>query len=216
MLDNRFETLNTNFDRRTHMTTMATTATNNREALEDLWYGQVVTIVARWFLIGAGVVLTLWRAEAIGDVMAPIYLLLGLVAVNFVLHGRFLTGKPMRREVIVACCIVDVAVISLVIASASWRVDGGINNPFYIFYYPVILSFALVFPQRLTWPFTLGTIAVYLGVCFLSQPEMLQNESLETAFARSVTMATAAFLGNMFWRIERQWRREQLAARRGA
>jgi hypothetical protein len=148
--------------------------------------------------------------------MAPIYLLLGLVAVNFVLHGRVLTGKPMRREVIVACCVLDVAVISLVIASASWRVDGGINNPFYIFYYPVILAFALVFPRRLTWPFTLGTIAAYLGVCFLSQPDVLLSDSLEPAFARAMTMATAAFLGNMFWRIERQWRGEQLASQRTA
>ena len=37
---------------------MISKATSKQEAVQDLWYGQVVTIIARWFLIGAGVILT--------------------------------------------------------------------------------------------------------------------------------------------------------------
>ena len=195
---------------------MISKATSKQEAVQDLWYGQVVTIIARWFLIGAGVILTLWRAERIEDVLAPIYLLMGLVAVNFVLHGRFLTGKPMRREVVIGCSIVDVAVISLVIASASWGVDSGVNNPFYVFYYPVILSFALVFPWRLAAVFTGTAIAAYLAICFVATPGLLLGASAEATVARVITMATAAVLGTMFWRVERDWRRDQVAVRRTA
>lgn len=195
---------------------MASKATSQQEAVQDLWYGQVVTIIARWFLIGAGVVLTFWRADRIEDVLAPIYLLMGLVAVNFVLHGRFLTGKPMRREVVIGCSIIDVAVISLVIATAGWGVDSGVNNPFYVFYYPVILAFALVFPWRLAVLFTSASIAAYLTICFVATPELLFGADAEATVARVVTMATAGALGNMFWRVERDWRREQIATRRTA
>src|SRR3970040_444506 len=98
-----------------------TTSDYHREDVQDVWYGQIVTIVAPWFLIGSGVLLTLWRAHEISDVTTPIYLLLGLIAMNFFLHGRFLTGSPMRREVVLGSCLVDVVIITLVIASSSWE-----------------------------------------------------------------------------------------------
>ena len=158
----------------------------------------------------------MWRAERIEDVLVPIYLLMGLVAVNFVLHGRFLTGKPMRREVVIGCSIVDVAVISLVIASASWGVDSGVKNPFL----RLLLPRNSVLRARVSWRlaavFTGTAIAAYLAICFVATPGLLLGASAEATVARVITMATAAVLGTMFWRVERDWRRDQVAVRRTA
>jgi hypothetical protein len=191
---------------------MQATVQPNREAIQDVWYGQVVTIVARWFLIAAGVLLTLWRAEDINDVTTPIYLLLGLIAMNFVLHGRFLTGSPMRREVVLASCLVDALIITLVIASSSWKAQSGVDNAFYIFYYPVVLGFALVFPWRLSFLFALEVMGAYAALILLPSPN-LEVGDYEALVARLVTIGSTAVLGNMYWRIQRQWRREQVDAR---
>ena len=184
-----------------------------REDAQDVWYGQIVTIVGRWFLIGAGLLLTFWRAETTSEAILPTYLLVGLIAMNFLMHGRFIVGSPMRKEVVLASCIVDVGIISLVILTARWDAASGLDNPFYIFYYPVILGFALVFPWRLTMTFAALVIAIYAAAVFLDAPFSLSNSQMsEPMIARLVTLGSTAVLGNMFWRIQRQWRRAQLAS----
>ena len=187
---------------------LAINANPHREEIEDVWYGQVVTVVARWCLIVAGVLLTLWRADDINDVTTPIYLLMGLIALNFFMHGRYLTGMPMRREVVVASCVIDVAVISMVIAAGSWKAEGGIDNPSFIFYYPVLLAFALVFPWRLTLLFSCSVLAVYTALVLADSPVLSIDDS-EALAARLVTMASTALLGTVYWRLQRQVRREQ-------
>lgn len=183
-----------------------------REEVQDVWYGQVVTFVARWALIVAGVVLTLWRAEDTADVTTPISLLLGLVAINFFLHGRYLTGQPMRREIVIASCIADAAIVSALIASSSWKAEGGIENPYFIFYYPVILGFALVFPWRVTSVFAVGVLAVYAALVVLDSPR-LSVDDVESLVARLATLGATAVLGSLYWRIQREWRREQAGRR---
>ena len=152
---------------------MQATSSSQREEIQDVWYGQVVTFVARWFLIGAGLVLTFWRSQTVGEAITPTYLLVGLIGVNFLLHGRFLTGSPMRRETVLAGCVIDVAIISLVILTSRWNAASGIDNPFYIFYYPVILAFALVFPWRYTLVLAAGVVLAYGAIILIDTPSLV-------------------------------------------
>ena len=191
---------------------MQTMSSEQREELQDVWYGQIVTIVARWFLIGAGLLLTFWRAQGVGDAITPTYLIIALIAVNFLLHGRFAIGAPLRKEVVLGACVMDALIISLVIITTRWGAAKGIDNPFYIFYYPVILGFALVFPWRLSFSFSALVIAVYAGIIFLDTPAFaLDHATFEPVVARLITLATTAVLGSMYWRMERKWRRSRLS-----
>lgn len=190
---------------------MTTQIETNKEDIQDVWYGQIVVIMARWFVIAAGVILTLWRADQIQDITGVIYPLIGLVALNFFLHGRIITGSPIRRELILLSSVVDVALISVIIATASWKADSGIDNPFYVFYYPVLLAFALVFPWRFAIPFGAAAIAAYVAIVASTELGSDTTEAYETLVARAVTLASVVLLGNLYWRIQRTWRRTQLA-----
>ena len=188
---------------------MQETRSSKHEDVEDVWYGQVVVVVARWFLIGAGVLLTLWRADRIEDITTPLYLLLGLIALNFFMHGRFLMGSPMRREVVMASCVVDAVIVTLVIAASSWKAEPGIANPCYVFYYPVLLAFALVFPWRTTLLYAAGVLGAYAALV-LSETSALTMSDYEALISRLVTMGATAVLGTIYWRMQRRMRREEL------
>src|SRR5438094_8941785 len=82
------------------------------DAQEDLFYGQVVVIAARWFLILAGVVLSLWSASSVDAVMLPIGLMMVLMAMNFYLHGRYLMKQPVQAPLVYLSSAVDLVVIT--------------------------------------------------------------------------------------------------------
>ena len=48
-----------------------------QEAAEDIYFGQLVMIWARWFLIAAGVILALWNVEDSGEMERRIVLICG-------------------------------------------------------------------------------------------------------------------------------------------
>jgi hypothetical protein len=122
------------------------------------------------------------------------------------MHGRIITGSPIRRELILVSSIVDVALISVIVATASWKADSGIENPFYVFYYPVLLAFALVFPWRFAIPFGGAVIATYVAIVLSTGLGDDPTQAHETLVARAVTLASIALLGNLYWRIQRTWR----------
>ena len=67
-----------------------------QEAQDDLFHGQVVIIIARWFLIFAGVVLALWSANTVEAITLPIAFMVVLMGMNFYLHGRYLMKQPVQ------------------------------------------------------------------------------------------------------------------------
>jgi hypothetical protein len=183
-----------------------------REAIQDIWYGQIVTIVARWFLIGTGLLLTYWTAESTSDAIGPTYVLVLLIATNFLLHGRFLTGSPMRREIVFAGCVVDTVMISLIVLTGWWDAGKGIDSPFFIFYYPVLLAFALVFPRSLSYGFALAALVAYTTIVALTLPEgRIDYHVVEPMVARLATLGSTVVLGNLYWRTQRRHQQSRLA-----
>lgn len=165
------------------------------EALEDVYYGQIVLVGARWFVIAGALFLTLWRAESIAAIQRSIAPLVVLIAANFFLHGRYLMGLPANRRLLELAAGLDLALITLMVLAG-----GRLDNPFFVFYYPVVLAFALVFPRTLAMLYVLAASAAYTMVCFIGGDG-------EVLAIRLVTLFGTAMLGSMYWRIQRDRRR---------
>ena len=180
----------------------------DQDAREDLFFGQVATIVARWFLIAAGVVLVLWSSSNIAAIPIPITLMLVLTAMNFYLHGRYLMERPVNATLVYVTSGVDLLIVSAMVA--AWGPWGtGTHNPFFVLLYPTILAFGLVFPPRITIAYSgLAILAYVILILFQTGLAPVMDSTVQKElFQRVVTLAGTAGLATFFWRIQRARRR---------
>ena len=179
-----------------------------QEAAEDVFFGQVVINWARWFIIAAGVVLVLLTFNDPNKIVIGILPIVGLMAMNFYLHGRRMAERPANRALIALSSVVDLVAITAVVL--IWP-DGdaqGLKSPFFIMYYPVVLAFAFVLPPRVTIAYTVFAMAAYAGACLLADPFVFGNlEDIEALIARLITLGAMGALGTYYWRIQRDRRR---------
>src|SRR4051812_32763894 len=87
--------------------------TKAQEAAEDIFFGQIAIIWARWFLITAGAVVVLWAGE--DQFMIGIIMLVVLMSMNFFFHGRYMMGKPVNQFLLLFGNLVDLAVITALV-----------------------------------------------------------------------------------------------------
>jgi hypothetical protein len=172
------------------------------DAQEDLFYGQVVVIVARWFLILAGVALSLWSATSVDAVILPIGLMMVLMAMNFYLHGRYLMKQPVQAPLVYLSSAVDLAVITGIVVFWTQGRGTGLASPFFVFYYPALLAFALVFRPRISLGYAAVVLAIYLLLVLVGSG-IGDLRAQKTLLERLVTMAATAGLGAYFWRLQR-------------
>src|SRR5581483_10926149 len=111
---------------------------------DDLAFGQIVIVTARWILILAGFLLALWNPGKLSELQV----VLGLAVCNFFLHARLLTKRSKVENAAIAyvTSIADMAIISIIIAAL-----GGARSSLYIFYYPAILGFSVAFRPTVTY-----------------------------------------------------------------
>jgi len=186
---------------------MNTTRTALDEAAEDLYFGQLVLIWARWFVIFAIAILAIWGSSDTNVLAARSLVLVALMGVNFFLHGRILVDRPANVRLLAIANLIDLVIIGGIIA--GWKLDG-LASPYFVLYYPILFAFALVFPPRLSAVYTLLTLASYLVLCLLTGPSIFHTESAKAFVERIITMATIAALGAFYWRVQRHRRRSQL------
>lgn len=184
--------------------------TTSEEQIDDIFYGQIALIGARWFLIAGGLLLTLWGAKDVGEIQGRIYPLIFLIAMNFYLHGRYLMERPAGRHLIYLATLADLLIISLVILVGIPGGRFGVENPFFIFYYPTLLSFTLVFAREISFSGMVLTCLLYGGVCLL---QGLGPDGDVTLLVRLVTLVTTGLVGTLYWRIQRERRRAAQQAR---
>jgi hypothetical protein len=173
-----------------------------KEAKEDLFYGQIVIIVARWFLIVGGVGLALWSARSIADVTVPIVGMAVLTAMNFFLHGRYLMKEPVNQRLVYLSSAIDLGMIIAVVLFWSQAGGSGFENSFFVFLYPSLLAFALVFPPRIALTYAVAAVLVYTAVV-LPGADLGTVGVQKSLVERLVTLLAAAGLGTYFWRIQR-------------
>ena len=182
-----------------------------QEAAEDIFFGQVVMIWARWFLIVAGAIFFLWTAQATTELALGVLPIIALMAVNFYLHGRYYLERPSNMLQILTASAIDIGLVSAIVL--LWQSDTvggrtGLASPFFVFYYPVLLAFAFVAPRRLTVVFTAATAAIYTTICIADVTSITTAKIL---VLRLATMAAMGALGTFYWRIQRDRRRMGLA-----
>jgi len=165
------------------------------EAQEDIFYGQIVFVTARWCIIAGSLFLALFHADNIASMEWRLIPLLILVAANFFLQGRYMMRLPANALLLQVLSFIDLAVITIIVMSG--------NPDFFVFYYPVALAYAMVFVRRLSLIFT-GILAVgYTAVFALVAPGIHFNGDEETLAIRLVTLLGTTLLGTMYWRIQR-------------
>lgn len=186
-----------------------------QEAAEDIFFGQLVIIYARWFVIVAMVVLALWSSNSIGQLTIAILFIVPMMAINFFVHGRYLMEKPVNAMLLLLLSVVDVIIITMIVL--FWQDGSGLASQFYIFYYPILLAFAFVFPARNSAIYTIFALVVYATACILATPSAIANSpEMERLVIRLITMASMGVLGIYYWRIQRSRRREELVAEPGS
>ena len=204
---------------------MQAARTLEQEAAEDIFFGQAVVIWARWFLIAAATGLVMWSFDEKNSLVLGIMPIVALMGMNFYLHGRYLMEKPIQSRLIVATSTMDLLIITLLVV--VWPLagqDSRLDNPFFLFYYPMVLSFAFVMPRKVEISYTVAAIAVYALAMFVlvdmtsvpGQPEYSSAVALQVNLkmlaVRVIALAAVGGLGNYFWRIQRARRRTALAS----
>ncbi len=169
---------------------------------EDLFFGQSVILWARWSVIVAGIVLVLWTSTNIGLLTQTMPFFLVLMAVNFFLHGRFVMGSPLNRVAVTVASVVDLVLITAIVV--LWPGSHGLNNQFFVLYFPVVFAFALVFTRRIEVAYTGLAMLAYTLACVLTGtvPFDLGNAD-KVLVMRLIVIATMGFLGNYYFRIQR-------------
>ena len=169
---------------------------------ENLAHGQFVIIAARWILVLAGLVLTLWLPGEIGDLRVQILTLLLLAVVNFYLHAQLLMRRPAADAIAYLASAADLVVITLLVMQG-----GASGSNLYIFYFPAIVALSVAFPTELVLSYAGTTMLVYASVYIYDldvEPTSAQGQVL---IARLLMIAAVAVCGNVYWRIENRRRR---------
>jgi hypothetical protein len=197
------------------MTTQATNPNQDylrREAAEDIFYGQVVINWARWFVIAAGVAMVMILTETPNELAIGIGPIVGLMVVNFYLHGRRLANQPANRNLIAVSSMLDLALITTVVGIGTNNSAIGLDSQFYVAYFPVIAAFSFVMPRKASMVYTLIAMGAYAAVCMTVNERVINGGGIEwiqmeSVITRLIVMGAVGGLASYFWRVQRDRRR---------
>jgi hypothetical protein len=169
---------------------------------DDLRYGLIVIIWARWSIVIFAFILRLYRATEIPILVITIIGLLAVALINFALHVRILSKQAPKIRWVYLASIADMCLISLITG-----LEGGLNTHIFLYYYPAVLGFALVFPGKITTWLTIGVMVLYSGICLLfSEPAMKFDGDEAILIFRLMSLLGVAVVGNRYRFVEGQRR----------
>ncbi|MDP6666532.1 MAG: hypothetical protein QF357_03940 [Dehalococcoidia bacterium] len=182
-----------------------------REAAEDIFFGQVVINWARWFVIAAGVTMVMILTTNETELTIGIVPIVGLMVVNFYLHGRRLAQNPANRGLIAISSVLDLALITTMIAVGPAPAETGLGSQFYVAYFPVIAAFGFVMPRRFTVAYVAAAMVAYTVTCLVVNTQILDGSQvapgqLEGLITRLIVIAAVGGLASHFWRVQRERR----------
>lgn len=164
------------------------------EENDEMAFGQIVIIWARWILVAAGLLLTAWNPGEMEDLRVSFGLIITLAAGNFFLHTQLVSRGPALTAVTYAASVADLAVISLIIGVGSASA--------FVFYVPALLAISVAFPTPATALYTTGAILTYGGIA------ASQEAAAPTLLVQLMALAAVSLCGNLYWRVERRRRGE--------
>lgn len=133
-------------------------------------------------------------------------LLLTLIACNALIHYRIWTDRPVTWRWLLTLCAVDVFLVS-----AGVVTSGGFSHPFfYLFYYPALVAFALIFTSfwlNMAWV-TMASVVYALLSIGLGTGLDIDERDEKALLARIALMYIVAGGISLASRFERiQWER---------
>ena len=184
---------------------MTAQRTNERASAEDIYFGQVVANWARWSIIGAALMLVLWTSGDTFRLILGVLPIVGLMVVNFYLHGRYLANRPATGPLVAIASAIDIALITGLIL--LWPSNSAVGSGLFVLYFPALVAFAFIMSPRISIGFTACVLGVYALAAVASDPGILASmEAIETLVARMITLAAVGILAAYFWRVQRRRR----------
>ena len=175
-----------------------------QEAAEDIFFGQITIIWARWFLIAAGAIIALLSTVVMFQLTIAILTVIVLMSINFAMHGRYLTGKPANMILLLATNMADALIITFLVL--TWNEASGLNSHFFVLYYPMLFAFALVFPPTIAILYTGLTLILYTMACLVTtDPQLIYSiAGFELLAMRLITLGAMGGLGTYYYRRQRE------------
>jgi len=174
--------------------------TTKQAEQEDLFFGQDVILWARWSVIVAGTVLVLWTSTDVALLTRTMPFFLVLMAVNFFLHGRYVMGSPLNRTAVTAASAVDLILITAIVV--FWPGTPGLTNRFFVLYFPVVFACTLIFTRKVEAAYTAVACVAYAAACFVTGT-VHSEADFKILVMRLIVIAALGFLGNYYFRIQR-------------
>ena len=190
---------------------MATNDVPEYAVFDDYRYSQRIAVVIRWFVVVAWLFLINVRSALDVNLFILNGMAIALVALNAYVHRRILQGRPVTRGYVLALSALD-----LVVITAGIGITSRFENEFFVFYYPALLAFSLVFSSRRLsfFIFTLVALAYSMISISMSPGIRVSEEDEKTLIVRLLTMLAVVAAGNLITRIERNRRRDAVEAER--
>ena len=194
---------------------MTSTTSIDQEAKEDVFFGQAVIIGARWFLIVTGIMMLVWTAvdrQEATTLLLGVAPLIALMGLNFYVHGSYILGRPLNSTFILLTSLVDLVVITLLVV--FWPETKGLENQFFIFYYPLVLAVSFSMHRRTEVIYTVIAILAY-SAAVLPYFDYTDIVALQLEFKslliRVIALGAMGGLGNYYFRIYRRRREAAIA-----
>ena len=181
-------------------------------ASDDLRYSLRIAVWVRWFVAIAWVVQHNYRPDFDSGVYVPnMLLVLSLLVFNGYVHYRIHTNRAITWHWALALSAMDVIALTTGLA-----ISGGFSNGFFVFYYPAIATFAVVFASfRLSFAWVTMVAVLYAVLSFVVAPTVDFDDKMEKVlFIRIVTMYAVVAAVNLIMRLERTRRREAVERER--
>ena len=169
-----------------------------------------ITVLIRWLLLFAWLAMTNYRQDHDADWVAFNLLGAALGVANAYLTWRIVTRRPIAWHHALALSLLELAVIT-----AGLYILNGFQNRFYVFYYPALLGFSLIFPRWASFSMLAAVIGLYVLMALTVSPTLSVDAFQEKVlFVRVITMLGIVAAGTLLVGWERARRREAVAAER--
>ena len=174
-----------------------------RAEREDYRYTQRIVVPIRWVVLASWFALANYRTDLGGMLLAVNLMAVPVAALNGYIHWRLWAGRPITARYVYAMSIFDLALVTAAIA-----ITTRFANTFFVFYYPVLAGFAVVFPSGRT-TFALATVAIgtYLGISLALDPGVdFAAREERILMARAVSMFGVVVAASLITSVERSRR----------
>ena len=179
---------------------------------DELRYLVTISVRVRWFVFGACLVMLVYRPNFTNLQYASYMLFLTLLAgLNGYLHYRVRSGRTVTWHWLLALSVVDWALIT-----GGTVVGGGFHYIFFLFYYPALAGFAVLFSSfRLSLAWTTLTAVIHATVSLTvgAGLDLAARDEKELYLRIAVLYALVAFV-NLVARFERIRKQEAVQRER--